>query len=260
VIRCVVFSKDRPLQLDGLLRSIELHARGLYDELVVIYRASSPLFQLGYLDCKRDGVEFWRQSDDFRSDVVEAVSDARYVAFHCDDDLFYRPCPPEDVTLPYGRVVCTSLRLGTNTSYCQPLDLEQAVPVTVPWEWPQEQHDFGYPFSLDGHLYQGQAVRDLVGELGEFACPNDLEHRGVTLMQLEPEAWGPLMQAPPLSCVVSVPMNRVQDAYPNPCDNRPEWQPEVLCERFLAGERVDLEATSFEGIRGAHQVVELVIR
>lgn len=269
-MRCVVFSRNRAMQLHALLESIVEYAPTLYSEIVVVYRADGPEFELGYLDLHRAwlsgplDVEFWRQTDSFRDDLIEAVEFCEFIGFHCDDDVFYRP-QPEYPT--FSDNVIVSLRLGRNTIYCHPLDQSQSHPMKIAltaggfgasWRWADAELDFGYPFSLDGHIFPGELVNDLIELLPEIASPNDFEHRAVTLMKdnAETSAW-PYMGSFNHSIVVSNPVNRVNDGFPNPCDGRPEWSAETLNERWLAGERIDLAAMDFTGIVGAHQVVPL---
>src|SRR6266498_3118798 len=67
-VNCIVFSKDRALQLEACLRSIERHAP--YDGPVqVIYKASSASYAETYQSLAgRARVRFVAQSDSFRGD------------------------------------------------------------------------------------------------------------------------------------------------------------------------------------------------
>jgi hypothetical protein len=263
VISCLVFSRNRPMQLDALLRSIETHAQALYGETTVLYRSDSPMHALAYLDCLKahPRVESQRQSSSFELDLREWFdrSSGDWIGFHCDDDLFYRS--PLVEPLPAADELCYALRLGKNTTFCHPLGVEQQVPTALevcgaPWFWPAADHDFGYPFSLDGHIYRRSSIGALLAEL-RFDSPNDFEHRGQLLMR-EP-GWPKLIHAPYRSCVVSVPANRVNDGYANPCSDNPDWQPANLTVRFLAGERIWPERMDFSDVHGAHQEIPLVI-
>ncbi len=60
------------------------------------------------------------------------------------------------------------------------------------------------------------------------------------------------------SCLVSIPVNIVRTTYKNRAGAAPEMSPEALNARFLAGERIDLDAMDFRAVRGAHQEIPLV--
>ncbi len=90
----IVFSKDRPLQLEALLRSMREKVTGTR-EVVVLWRATSDDALGAYRDLAAefspDGFVF-REELNFRSDVVEVVSKSRSRAlmFLVDDLLFIR--------------------------------------------------------------------------------------------------------------------------------------------------------------------------
>ena len=139
-VRCIVFSKDRPMQLDACLRSIERFAR-YGGPVAVLYAASTPDFAEAYrMVAARAKAEFVSQSQDFRRDVLELVDAGReHTVFHTDDDVFYRQVTP--IPLPADHVACFSLRLGQNTTYAYPVGRRQAVPdfiregEVVAWDW-----------------------------------------------------------------------------------------------------------------------------
>lgn len=247
------------MQLDALLRSIGRHAPDLYNSVTVLYRADTDTHTLSYLDCLtvyKDRIAAVHQGD-FEDDVREWLAKAgAHVAFHCDDDVFYRDAPKASV--PLGSVVAWTLRLGHNTNRCHPLACEQPVPPRMRWRWADYyQHgDFGYPFSLNATVYRTRDVRSLLAGMS-FTGPNDLEHRGYTRMVADTIDHRDVMDAPEHSCVVSIPANRVNDGYPNPASDDPETQADRLCERFHAGERIDLDAMDFSNVDGAHADIAL---
>lgn len=260
MIRAVVFSKDRPLQLDGLLQTIEMHARGLYAEVVVLYLPTSAAFEVGYRNCRAEhpGV-LWVEQGDFRSDLLGLIPESGRVGFHCDDDLFYRPAPTLDPWLPSWPLLAYSLHLGQNTGYCYTLNQPQRVPARNPWPWPAAELDFGYPFSLDAHLYQADVVRALLEQLA-FTTPNELEAAGAGFIAHDPVGWGELLACGDHSCVVSIPANRVQDAFRNRHAERSDWKAEALNELYLQGLRLDPAAMDFSAVCAAHQELELCFR
>jgi hypothetical protein len=256
-VRCIIFSKDRAMQLDACVRSIQQFAR--YDgSIIVIYKATTPAFARGYelLD-PGDRVRLVAESDDFGRDVMEAIDpEVPYTVFQVDDDVFFRR-PPAVPVVPES-FAALSLRLGENTSYCYPMGQEQAIPDMVSkghllaWNWMRASGDFSYPMSLDGHVFRtSRLVRMLSGQ--GFTNPSRLEEALTRRRFSAP----PLMLSFPESCVVSLPVNIVTTTHSNRAGADPGLSAEALNSRFLAGERIDLEAMDFSAVRGAHQEIAL---
>src|SRR5438034_6463159 len=88
----IVFSKDRAMQLDACLRSIEAFAP-YSGRVLIIYRATTPAFEAGYRSIELSSTaDLIEETSEFRQDVLAAVrSDTTgYVVFHTDDDIFFR--------------------------------------------------------------------------------------------------------------------------------------------------------------------------
>lgn len=245
------------MQLDACLRSIERFAP-YGGPVVVIFKASTPEFAAGYRLLQHSSrVQLVPQSDDFRVDVLKAVDPGReYTVFHTDDDVFFRRPP---ILPPMGKgFAAFSLRLGENTTYCYPRRRNQPVPPrtergpVVAWRWTRAQDDFAYPMSLDGHVLATVLVRRMLA-CSHFANPNELETELHRRRHLAPSG----MMAFRESSIVSIPANIVAPTYRNRAGDNPEWSAEELNRRFLAGERIDLDAMDFAQVRAAHQEIPL---
>jgi hypothetical protein len=254
---CVVFSRDRPMQLDACLRSIARHApyRGT---ITVVYRATTDRFRRGYARLETSaGVRLLEQGEDFKADVLGVLDQAgELIVFHTDDDLFFRT-PPRAPLLPDG-CAAFSLRLGRNTTYCYPFARDQRVPDVessdgiMAWNWRLAELDFAYPMSLDGHVMDTDLIRGLARTCA-FRDPNELERE----LHLRRHRAPRLLAAFDESCIVAVPLNVVTESMSNRSGADPELTPEALNERYLAGERIDLDALDFTAIRAAHQEIPL---
>jgi tetratricopeptide (TPR) repeat protein len=114
----LVFSKDRPLQLDGALRSWKRHCRDAASTKVkVLYKASSSRLSSLYARLKQEhpDVDFVREGD-FRRDVLTLLRDENYVLFAVDDTVFIRDFAMADIVGALDRhpeALGFSLRLGT---------------------------------------------------------------------------------------------------------------------------------------------------
>lgn len=248
-MKAIVFSKDRPMQLDLLLTSLERNAPGLFD-VSVLWNSRS--MEEGYAICASEHPKATFIAEDGLTYQVRSLLKGRLVTFFTDDDVLYRPLsyiPP-----PLSGVICFSLRLGRNTTHCYPHGREQSVPEQSFWKWKEAEGDFGYPMSLDGHVFR---VQDLVPHLGHFTTPNWLE---LMLMGSAEKIGRPYMASFAESHLVGIPANRVQAEMPNRNGETHPYSVQELNHRYLMGERIDLDALDFSDIRGAHQEIPLVFR
>ncbi len=246
------------MQLEACLRSIERHAP-YTGSITVIYRATTESFRKGYAQIPRDGRARLVEQGQFESDVVAVLHEAGdRVVFHTDDDLFFRT-PPGTPLLLDG-CASFSLRLGENTIYCYPFSRDQTLPNReragdfIVWNWQRAENDFAYPMSLNGHIFEGDMLRSLIAGV-RFRDPNDLERELHFRRHRVPRLMISFRQN---SCV-SVPLNVVTDSIVNRSGLDPRHSPEALNERFLRGERIDLDAVDYTDVRAAHEEFHLTI-
>jgi hypothetical protein len=249
-LKAIVFSRDRAMQLDAFLRSVELHVPGLFGELVVLYRATDEAFAGGYerLRAERAGVT-WVAESSFRDDLLALRGDERFLVFHTDDDVYFGPVGAFDVR---DDEVCFTLRLGLNTTYCYPLDVDEELRDAevggdrVSWEWGvQDPGAYSYPLALNAHVFRAAEVHHWLNRT-EYANPNELE---AALQALAPDVR-PRMASFAHSTVVSIPANLVNETYPNRHGGL--YDVRELNERFLAGKWIDVAGMDFAGVNACH--------
>jgi hypothetical protein len=275
---CIIFSMDRALQLEGLLRS--------YYEYVcrpgaihILYRTSSAAHQRAYeevLALYRDrDLSATRQVDrsTFRAQLLEVLASVRAnkVFFLVDDDLFVERLDLADFASLDTRFYVPSLRMGENLSRSYTQQREQQLPVLSPffptdrvvpsasvplvadhpepmlsWSWSEGELDWAYPVSVDGHLYTTQEIR-VLAELTAFDSPNTFESNLQRYARLFMHRRGVCFQK---SRLVNIPWNRVQSDIANIHGN---VDAEKLLQFWNEGMRLDVG--SFFGIRNvsAHQ-------
>jgi hypothetical protein len=236
------------MQLDAFLRSADRYAP--YASVTVQAAASSMKTIRAYnvLCEEHHGVRFQLDGlEGFQHRTMEWLLHHDRVAFHTDDDVFYRPC---HIVLDGDTIV--SLRLGANTIWCHPGRRAQRVPSLGAWLWRDGDGDFGYPLSLNGTAYH----RDDLLPLLDFTYSNPTEMEAG--LAARADRFGPQwMMAELYSCVVSLPHNRVSVSGGARAGSNPEWTADSLLDRYLDGYRLDLDAMDFTGIVGAHQEVPL---
>lgn len=242
-VHAIVFSKDRALQVDLLLRSVADHLRGASLQLTVLFRASDPGFAEGYrrvADLHAGMAVRWVEESAFRDDVLAAVAAApcRALMFLVDDDVIFRPVDLAPLLHAFGpRHLFVSLRADRSYPAHRPPRF-RVRPTHLQWIW----HDFGrptvwnYPFSVDGNLFHPGDVRRLLATL-DFRAPNSLEgamdgKRHAPRFSL----WRPLALAPPAAVLFNNPLNKVQT-------EGETWHagtdPAELNRALLSGRRID---------------------
>ncbi len=192
----IVFSKDRPLQLDLLLKSLALNCTDT--KTFVLYTTSSDAYQESYLTLIQEhkDVEFVKQTYSIFDDVHNIVSNIsdKYCCFLTDDCIFYRNLEinHEDLDsifdLTMGQlsgvedsndkaISCLSLRVGTNTTTRQINNqiIQDHVPSEIfvkddkflLWNWTNIAYGgyWCYPLSVDGHIFKTNLIKDYTEEL-----------------------------------------------------------------------------------------------
>lgn len=264
-VTTIILSKDRPAQLDLLLRSIERNGAGQFIPWVIArhsdgYNAVSDAHQEAYIMFGNENV--------FELDVRHALSECgEFVCFMCDDGILYRPDARNPALNFTTRgldtdLLCVSLRLGENTVRQYPTDFKQRLPREPPWdgngaawEWRNAEHDFGYPGSIDAHVFRTADVQRMLAARS-FPNPTALECALVDGCN-ELASERPLMACYPHSVYVGNPINRVSLQSGVRYGTRFPVSAEECNRRFLAGERIDLDALDFSGVDGAHTEIEL---
>lgn len=254
MIDALVFSCDRAMQLDGLLRSIRLH-RVPYRSLTVLAHNWRHTDALAVVEAEHPDVRFVAVDGalPFENEVRWFLATHDRVVFHVDDAVFFARPDPVVLSVESAAV---SMQLGRNTVWCRTElggEVRQKVPPGLVWRWRDADRDFGYPLSINATVYRTEDLLPLMDF--DFGNPNQLEGR----LHDRRERFGPeWMVCSPHSSCVSLPHNAVSPASLSPRGDNPLWQPEALRERFMAGERLDLGAMDFSRVSGAHQEIPLV--
>lgn len=189
MVDILIFSKDRALQLELLLRSIKQKLL-LRSNVSVLYKTSNEIFNVAYDELKKEYPEvcFIRESG-FQSDVIKIVSTFknRFCIFFCDDDVFINEVTEKELNeliLQYDSkpIHSISLRMNPNINYCYPARKEIAPPTFIEkekfllWDWRtcNIHYCWGYPMAVNSHIYETNKIFKVISGIG-FRNPNDLE-------------------------------------------------------------------------------------
>jgi hypothetical protein len=280
----VVFSRDRAMQLDAMLRSLLWHcADPSLPKFHVLYTASSLQFRRQYAVIER----YWRNrlpitfhfERQFRNDLLGILglpgtplgraahrlsglrglvpSVARpwkFVVFVVDDNVFVRSFSLANAVHALRarpQAIGFSLRLGRNVTMCYPLDCAQPLPPFTPvngevlaFDWTKAQCDFGYPIELSSSIYKAGTVASLLSA-EKYSSPNTLELR----MSAAAADFKMKGRAPELLCYAESvafcnAVNRVQTTFENRSGDSPGLSAAALADSFDAGLRIDINALS----------------
>ncbi len=264
-IRGVIFSKDRPMQLEATLRSLLATCQDPDRlSLKVVCRATSEAMRRRYgrVAATFPAVEIVEEAG-FKETLLAAIDGAELILFVVDDAIFVRRWSAariEALLAEDGEAIGFSLRLGRNTVRCYPVDRPQRLPAFQPrgdalaLEWRGAELDFGYPLELSSSVYRHRDLGPLLARL-DYRNPNELES---ALDAAKGElARLPLLLCPPLSAAFCVPLNVVQRAFPNRAGRSATHTPDRLAALFDAGARIDVRALEGYTPTACHEEVDL---
>lgn len=269
----IIFSKDRPAQLDLLLRSMKANAPGLIRTPPTVIAKVADDYSKGYaiLEEEHRKVWYWREQHgksfkDVLSHRLDMLAEGDHVAFFVDDDVIYRSLPvanPAAFLDLFPATLCFSLRLGLQTEYCyslrspQELAEYQRVGAFVHWDWRDDGTlDYSYPSSLDGHIFRRDDLLTML-DGADFSNPNQLEERLVEGCRRFADT-APRMAAFSLSCLVGCPANSVSTTHgSNRHGETYPAAPADLNALYLSGKRLALESIDSVLVDAAHREFEL---
>lgn len=249
-MEALIFSKNRPMQLELTLHSHEVFWG---EKITVLYKATEAQYQKGYdeLSTAYPQVNFV-QEDNFKAQVVEYVKRNKYVVFFCDDDVMIRS-PRLDgkewelFELISNGFACLSLRL--DPKYDKHFETGKMIPCPrffrvihdgikyctecYIWNWQKAEGDWGFPMSVLGHIFRRKDLLPLVRTL-IYNSPNQLESALADNPLSQPN-----MMCLYRACNINIPANMVQTTHTH--NKAGKVSVAGLNERFLAGERIDLD-------------------
>lgn len=275
MIHIIIFSFNRAMQLEALLRSIRQHWSSTPHKVSVLYNTTQETYQKGYemLAAEYSHVEFiketsrpqryhlrdyfhpynWlkllryphvrRQKSNFRDLLNEPLrhSECSYTMFLTDDSAFFA-----DVCLTKEQLAFIdenpsqnqiSLRLGTDNVQ-KPESIVTSNDGTLRWQFDEHRDalSWGYNFSVDAHIYSTALLRQLLTRI-IYCNPTTLEaHINDYVQKTHRMNHGLAFERP---VILSYPINMVQQIADNESLGISE---EGLNNKFLEGYRLEYPA------------------
>jgi hypothetical protein len=257
----IVFSKDRAMQLELFIRSFNKYVKN-FDKYVIniIYTYSNDNFKLGYDKLKNMNylnVNYLKETN-FKQDIIQLFnSENKYSVFFVDDDIFKYPFDfydnQMDIFEKNSDILCRSLRLHPNLTYCYTMKMGMVRPNFLHnniFVWKGQSADFGYPMSVDGHIFKTKDILPLILNLN-YTNPNSFESiMANNTLNL------PKMICYDKSIVVNNPCNKVQN-YNN--NHHGTVKSDYLNNKFLEGYIISMN--NIDGLENisCHQEIEIIL-
>jgi len=186
MLTIIIYSKDRPAQLDLLLRSIGRYMCWVKD-IIVLFKHTATRFEYGYHKIALDhhGVRLFHQ-DPFKKRMLQRLKDLKtpYVLPICDDYVLIGRVKPSiiDEALADKDVKAFSLLLhpGITHSFAhvkplkKPEFLKYGPYYMWNWTYLDPKSDWGYPHQAGGNVYKTKYFYKLL-RFKRFQAPNSME-------------------------------------------------------------------------------------
>lgn len=204
----------------------------------ILYTSSNKSFERGYLQLKkRHKHTHFTKENNFKEDLISQIDpDNKHTVFFVDDNVwkehFSIDCDELNLLDEDPDLLCLSLRLDPELTYCYAYDTNMNSPEfdsSLRWLWHGAEGDFGYPMSLDGHIFRTNEILPLIEKLSYFN-PNSLEG-AMSINPLVKNKMICLRKAP----IFNMPINKVQTHNNNRHGN---ISAEYLNKMFNAGYRI----------------------
>ena len=266
-VACIVFSKDRVMQLHAFLTSF-------YEKITpsitahVLYHTSNDDHQQAYDDLQQlhSGmpIRFHRQTDNksFRNNLIAlltAFQESRII-FFVDDIVVTEKIDLNDLLRFNPDKFVPSLRMGLNirknytTNTEQPLPNFQNEPGNdsdkIVWLWREGILDWGYPLSVDGHIFSRHELLSII-KLIHFSAPNTLED---ALQAFNPLFTNRLGIAYTKSKILNIPCNKVQEENKNFCG---DIHQDSLLKKWQDGLAIDLTNIYGHNNNSPHEEIDI---
>lgn len=266
--KIIIFSKDRPLQLDLCIQTLNRNCFGRLPKIDVIYKATSEEYAMAYKTCTDMyfdcDINFIPETD-FQQNFLNSLNDTDFVMLVVDDTIFCRRFDIDKIcdAITNSVLLGFSLRLGRNINYCYPYSCHQSQPVFynithefLKYYWSNCSYDFGYPMEVSSSIYPTKTIK-MILEDQKFNNPNELEDAFYTSKN---KFWTTLsyLGCYNYSVAFSNAINKVQTVNNNRSGSKQKYSKEALLKRFVSNYRAN--PSKFDGFMpvSPHQEVEIL--
>jgi hypothetical protein len=260
-VSCVIFSKDRAIQLYALFESMRKYVAGL-SSVSVLYSFSSQNHELAYDDVisevsvSDDGKFILEGGGNFQDDLASLLRaiTTKNLIFLVDDDLFISKIDFSELADVSFIDQVFSCRLGKNITESYTAGGKFLPPTLVPSKtimdgldffWGESECEWADPYSLDGHVFDSAKIQ-AISSVSKFSGPNSYE---AELKSFSDNLIGKKGICRPQPCLINIANNVVQSEYKN---RHGGVSSEYLLSQWLRGLKIDIDRLSLTGRFATH--------
>ena len=261
MLNIIVFFYFIPCQLELFIRSMKFYFEDFYNNTInILYTYSDIKYKNGYEKLFKihndSNIKYIKEVDNFKNHVISLINiDNLYTVFFVDDNVFKNSFSLKSLQFKLftlrDDILTLSLRLHKNLTYCYPAKIRMIPPEfdnSNVFKWYGLKGDYGYPMSLDGHIFRTNDILELTKKL-TFRNPNSYE----SILSSYPVSR-PKMICFDDSIIINNPINKVQNFNNNIHGN---VTANYLNDKFLDGYIIDFEV--FKGVKNysCHQEISI---
>lgn len=260
----IIPSKNRAMQLDGVLRSLRRYVI-TPPTIVVFYKTTDDTHkkQYEYLIGAYKEVKFIKEAE-YKTQLMDAIAPYSFVMFFVDDIVLTRQFHPytcAKTLLRCNDALGFSLRLGVNvTRYArnnsridQP-KFDRVSDNAVKYKWVDADKAFNYPLEIASSIYRTKQIYPIIAN-SKIDCPQNVETR-INSSKGSFKGGHPFLLCYSVSIAFANQINVVQTVCNGKHLDKPECNAYKLSELFNDGWRINID--QFDGFTSdsTHQQIE----
>lgn len=259
---CIVFSRNRALQLEALLRSIEKYRNSSFD--VIIQYSCSSAHRNSYdelIEQFKSYIHFtFVEEKTFSLTLKEIIKSIKthYLFFLVDDQVFVSPFDIEEILATMTKKSIFSLRLGRSITdfgiFERKLEPQYSIKGNfLEWSWKlnKDQKDWGYQFSVDGTVYNSIDVLRGVMSI-PFKAPNSFEDNMNSVCVFRTDNKG-ISYLQPVVINLIINASRQEKEYEH--FESGEYSTDDMLKLWCSGKRFSLEKISSISFSSTHYII-----
>ena len=264
MINVVIFSKDRPAQLELLLRSMKKYfVEWKLVNISILFKYTSENFRKGYEKTKIYHSEFnyvVEEPDKFKSQVVNLIKPNHQATMFFADDMVFKKyfclkSTPIKKFLEDDNIICVALMLCPRIDYCGKEKIKTPPPkftLDRMWFWkdPNFKGCWSTPMGLNGNVLKTDDILPLIKNF-YYEDTNTLEN-----ILIKNSISKPYMICYPEAPLFNMPLNRTKDNNNGYCGNVPL---EYLNEQFLNLKRISMSNIDLTSNISCHQEMPIIL-
>lgn len=246
-LQCIIFSMDRAFQLDALLCSYTEKVNNKIP-IHLFYQTSTVRHQEAYNELFQIHGEILTSmtkqtsKGSFKTQLLRIMEDigSQKIYFLVDDIVFVEKIDLKEFAALATNSTIPSLRMGANINWSYAWQKQQNLPTLYKyidncacsdrdlrqinadnqdellyWFWNNGSYDWGYPLSLDGHIFSSAEIYAIIQNI-EFNSPNTLEASLHAFQSWFKDRMGICYRK---SRIINIPYNKVQTDFDNKYGN-----------------------------------------